>query len=89
MTINLLCLSRCYLTISAGKGLDKDDEKKDGRFIRCERYEGSMTRSFYVGDDVKESDIHASFEDGVLRLTIPKKKEQAKVEETEHYIPIA
>lgn len=77
------------LTISAGKGLDKDDEKKDGRFIRRERYEGSMTRSFYVGDDVKESDIHASFEDGVLRLTIPKKEEQAKVEETEHYIPIA
>lgn len=60
-----------------------DVQDKDGN------YEGSMTRSFYVGDDVKESDIHASFEDGVLRLTIPKKEEQAKVEETDHYIPIA
>ena len=52
-----------YLVISAAKGFDKDEkEKKTGRFVRRERYAGSMSRSFYVGEDVKQEDIHAKYE---------------------------
>ena len=61
-----------YLTISTSKGLDKDEKDKDGRYIRQERYVGNMTRSFYLGDIPKE-DIKAKYEDGVLRLSVPKK----------------
>lgn len=62
-----------YLTISAAKGLDKEEKsKKKGRFIRQERYSGECSRSFYVGDSIRPKDVHASFEDGILRLTLPK-----------------
>ena len=58
----------------------KTDEGKDGKVLRQERYAGSMSRSFYVGDHVTEEDVKARFEDGVLRLSIPK-KDAKKVEE--------
>lgn len=61
-----------YLTISAVKGLDKDEKDNDGRFIRRERYAGAMSRSFYVGDAVRQEDIHAKYEDGILKLSVPK-----------------
>lgn len=64
-------LSNGYLTIQASKGLDKDEQDKDGRYIRRERYAGSMSRSFYVGD-VKPEEVSAKFEDGILRLDLPK-----------------
>ena len=73
-------LKNCYLVISAAKGLDKDEQDKEGRLIRQERYSGSCSRSFYVGDGVTEEDIHGKFENGILRLTVPKKENQ-KVEE--------
>ena len=80
-------LKNGYLTISAAKGLDKDEQdKKTGNYIRRERYAGSMGRSFYVGDDVAQEDIHAKFENGILRLTIPKK--DAKAVEQNNYIAI-
>lgn len=60
------------LTISAAKGLDKDEQDKKGRYIRQERYAGSVSRSFYVGEDVKPADVKASFEDGILKLSVPK-----------------
>ena len=66
-----------YLTISAAKGLDKDEQDKKGKYIRRERYAGAMQRSFYVGDEVTQEDIKAKFEDGILRLSIPKKDAQA------------
>ena len=66
-----------YLTISAAKGLDKDEQDKKGKYIRRERYAGAMQRSFYVGDEVTQEDIKARFEDGILRLSIPKKDAQA------------
>ena len=65
-----------YLTISAAKGLDKDEKDKKGRYIRQERYAGSCSRSFYVGD-VKPEDVSAKYEDGILKLSMPK---QAKKE---------
>ena len=68
-----LHLENGYLTVSAEKGLDKDEKDKRGKMIRQERYSGSMQRSFYVGDAVTEEDIHAKFENGVLTLNVPKK----------------
>ena len=70
-------LENGYLTISATKGLDKDEQDKKGKYIRRERYAGAMQRSFYVGDEVTQEDIKARFEDGILRLSIPKKDAQA------------
>ena len=63
-----------YLTISASKDHDQEKKDKHGKIIRQERYAGSMQRSFYVGENVKTEDVKAKFEDGVLRLTIPKKE---------------
>ena len=61
-----------YLTISAAKGLDRDEKDKQGRYIRQERYAGQCSRSFYVGDSIQPTDVHAKFEDGILKLTLPK-----------------
>ena len=78
-----------YLSISAAKGLDKDEkEKKTGKFVRRERYAGSMSRSFYVGEDVKQEDIHAKYESGVLKLCIPKAEEKKPEAEEKKYIAI-
>ena len=75
-----LSLENGYLIVSAAKGLDQDSKDKKGKVIRQERYAGAMPRSFYVGENVTEEDIKAKFEDGVLKLDIPK-KEEAKVPE--------
>ena len=64
-----------YLTISAAKGLDKDQEDKKGKYIRQERYAGACSRSFYVGD-VKPEDVSAKYEDGILRISMPKQAKQ-------------
>ncbi|MGI5884697.1 MAG: Hsp20/alpha crystallin family protein [Candidatus Spyradocola sp.] len=65
-------LENGYLTISAAKGLDREDENKKGRYIRQERYTGQCSRSFYVGGGVRPEDVSAKFEDGILRVTLPK-----------------
>ncbi len=78
-----------YLVINAAKGLDKDEkEKKTGKFVRRERYAGSMSRSFYVGDDVEQEDIHAKYESGVLKLSIPKMEQKKPQVEEKKYIAI-
>ncbi len=83
-----LSLENGYLTVSAVKGLDKDEtEKKTGKYIRRERYAGACERSFYVGEDVTEEDIKAEFKHGILKLCIPK-KEPAKQIEDKKYIAI-
>ena len=79
-------LENGYLTISAAKVLDKDEQDKKGKYIRKERYAGAMQRSFYVGDAVTEEDVKAKFEDGILKLSIPKK--DAKEVETKKTIAI-
>ena len=76
-------LENGYLTISAAKGLDKDETDKQGKYLRKERYAGSMSRSFYVGEDITEEDIHGKFETGILKLDIPK-VEAKKVEQKKH-----
>ena len=76
-----------YLTVSAAKGLDKDEkDEKSGRYIRRERYAGSMSRSFYVGENLRQEDIKAKYEHGILKLCLP--KEQPKAVEENKYIAI-
>ena len=68
-------LENGYLTISAEKGLDKDEQEKEtGRYIRKERYAGACSRSFYVGKEVEKEDIKAEFKHGILTLFVPKKE---------------
>ena len=74
-----------YLTVSASKGLDKDEEDQEGRYIRQERYAGACSRSFYVGD-VHPEDVQCKYEFGVLHLRIP--KADAALPETPHRIAI-
>ena len=72
-----LHLENGYLTVSAAKGLDKDEKDKKGHYIRKERYAGSMSRSFYVGENLTEEDIHAKYENGILKLNVPKTEKKA------------
>lgn len=75
-------LEKGYLTISAAKGLDKDEQEKEtGRYIRKERYAGACSRSFYVGTEVKQEDIKAEFKHGILTMFVPKKEAKPVVEQ--------
>ncbi len=76
-----------YLTIHASTSNSNDTKDKDGKYIRRERFSGSCSRSFYVGDQVTEADIKAKFEDGVLKIDVPKMEAKPAVEE-KHYISI-
>ena len=81
-------LENGYLTISAARGLDVDEQEKEtAKYIRKERYAGSCQRSFYVGEGVKQEDIKGEFKHGILKLVIPKKEEKPEVE-TSKYISI-
>ena len=62
------------LTINAAKSLDKDEQDEHGKYIRRERFAGSCSRSFYVGENVQPADISAKFEDGILKLSVPKEE---------------
>ncbi|WP_434311752.1 Hsp20/alpha crystallin family protein [Hominifimenecus sp. rT4P-3] len=78
-----------YLMVTAAKGLDKEEkEEKTGKFVRRERYVGSMSRSFYVGEEVKQEDIHAKYENGVLKLSIPRAEKKKPQMEEKKYIAI-
>ena len=76
-------LENGYLSVAASREEGKE-EKKDGRYIRKERYVGSCQRSFYIGDEIEDSDIKAEFNDGVLKLNIQKKEEKPKIEERKY-----
>ncbi|MCD8020670.1 MAG: Hsp20/alpha crystallin family protein [Clostridiales bacterium] len=75
-----------YLTVQAVKNVNNDTKDENGTYVRRERYSGSMSRRFYVGENVTEEDIHAKFEDGILKLAFPK-KDKKQVEQT-NYIAI-
>lgn len=68
------------LTISAEHTQNNDEKDKKGNVIRQERYSGSCSRTFYVGDSIKDTDIHASFKDGILHITVPS---EVKKEDTD------
>ena len=76
-----------YLTINAAKGLDKEEKNEKGKFVRRERYAGNLSRSFYVGENVTEQDIHPKYENGILSFRVPTEDQKA-VEEKKHYISI-
>jgi len=76
-----------YLTIKAARTNDNDQRDDGGRIIRSERFMGTCQRTFYVGDHVRREDVSAAFEDGVLRLSIPKQVERPQVDES-HFIDI-
>ena len=74
-----------YLTISAAKGLNQDEQEKDtGRYIRRERYAGACQRSFYVGEQVTQEEIKGQFKHGILKLSIPKKEAKSAVPEKKY-----
>lgn len=75
-----------YLTVSASKQENNDVKDDNGKYLRRERYSGSMSRSFFVGEETQESDIKAKFENGILTLAFP--KEQPKKIEEPKYIAI-
>ena len=75
------------LTVSASKGLEKDEKNENGSYIRRERYAGSMSRSFFVGEHVKEEDIRPKYENGILSFHLPKEEKKA-VEQKPRYIAI-
>lgn len=80
-------LKEGYLTISAETNQNNDQKDEDGKYIRRERYYGTCSRSFYVGEDITQEDIKAKFEDGILKVSIPKKEAKPAVEES-RYIQI-
>ena len=75
-----------YLIVNA-KTCHHKDEKEEGKYVRKERFVGECSRSFYVGEDVKQEDIKASFRNGTLKIEIPKKDEPKELPEKK-YIPI-
>ena len=76
-----------YLTITALKEVKNEQKNESGKYVRRERYTGNMSRSFYVGDKVTQEEIRAKFEDGILKLQIPKKDPKKQVED-KHYVTI-
>ena len=66
-----------YLTINAKTSNEVNEEEK-GKFVRRERFTGECTRSFYVGEDIKEEEIRASFKNGILNLEVPKVNPEEK-----------
>lgn len=77
-----VALENGYLTVSAVKNSESEDES--GKYIRRERYSGSCQRSFYVGEDVEQEDIHGEFKHGILKLSIPKKEAKPAIEEKKY-----
>lgn len=73
-----------YLIITATHNENKDEKDKEGKYIRKERYTGQCTRSFYVGENVTQEDVKGKFENGVLKLEVPKKEEHKQVEEKKY-----
>jgi HSP20 family molecular chaperone IbpA len=73
-----------YLTISAESKQDNDEKDEKGKFIRRERYYGTCSRSFYVGEEITEDDIKAKFENGILKVSVPKKEAKPEVEENKY-----
>jgi HSP20 family molecular chaperone IbpA len=77
-------LNEGYLTINASTQTSNDEKDSDGKYVRRERYSGTCSRSFYVGEDVTQEEIKAKFEDGILKMFVPKKEEKEKLPESKY-----
>ena len=73
-----------YLTISAATKNEEEEKDNNGRYIRRERYYGTCSRSFYIGEDVRQEEIKAKFEDGILKVSVPKKETKPEVPEKKY-----
>ena len=80
-------LKEGVLNIEATTNTSNDEKDEDGKYIRRERFQGTCQRSFFIGKDVKQEDIKARFENGVLKVSVPKEENRPKIEEN-HYIAI-
>ena len=76
-----------YMVITAKQQTQNEEQDKNKKYIRRERFYGACSRSFYVGEEIKQEDIKASFKDGILKVSVPKKKAISQVEEN-RYITI-
>ncbi len=72
------------LTIEAATSTNNDQKDEDGRYIRRERFTGSCSRSFYVGETIEQEDIKARFEDGILKICVPKEENKPQIEENKY-----
>jgi len=73
-----------YLTLTAYKSEEKEEKDEEGRYIRRERFTGNCSRSFYVGENITEEDIKAKFENGILKVFVPKKTKEPEIEEKKY-----
>lgn len=73
-----------YLVVSATTNTSNDEKDSEGRYIRRERYSGSCSRSFYVGSQITQEDIKAKFENGVLKIDVPKKEAKPVIEDKKY-----
>ena len=80
-------LNEGYLTVNASTNSETEDKDEDGAYLRKERFVGSCRRSFYGGDDISDNDISAKFDNGILKINVPK-KELPKPEDTKRLISI-
>lgn len=82
-----LQLKNGVLSFEATTNKNNDEKDDNGKYLRRERFQGTCSRSFYVGKDVKEEDIKAKFDNGVLTVCVPKKEDKPEVEDN-HLIQI-
>ena len=73
-------LNNGYLTVTANKGHDQEEKNKEGKIIRQERFSGTLSRSFYVGEEITNEEIKAKYEGGVLTVSLPKKDQTKQIE---------
>ena len=73
-----------YLTVSANTSEENEEKTDEGTYIRRERTFESCSRSFYIGEDIEESEVKAKFEDGILKVFVPKKEIEPQVEQRKY-----
>ncbi len=73
-----------YMTITAESKREDGEKDEKGNYIRCERYYGKSSRSFYVGEAVTQEDIKAKYEDGILKISVPKKELKPEIPEAKY-----
>ena len=72
------------LTVAAKTEQNKDEKDENGKYIRRERYSGTCSRSFYIGEDIEKNEIKAKFEDGILKISVPKKEVKKEIPEKKY-----
>ncbi len=73
-----------YLSVSAKTSEEHEEKDDEGVYIKRERTFGSCSRSFYIGEEIEETEVKAKFEDGILKVFVPKKEVAPQVEERKY-----